>query len=222
MEFRVRGEHTLRLRPELGTLHLSVAFESGAKPEALRQTSTTTSELVTELKRLVTLEHPPISNYVAQPVSTMSWRPFTDDGPPLPVRYRASAELTVEFTDFDALSDFALMWGERAGVQIGGVEWSLGERTERDRRDEVLTAAVLEARDRATVMARAVGVREVHCLEVADQGLLARQTYAGPESMRDVAFLKGAPQIEIRPQDVEVTAQVDARFAGEPASGTPS
>ena len=87
-----------------------------------------------------------------------------------------------------------------------------GERVDR----EVATRAVAVAVERATAYAQAIGRASVTPVEIADVGLLddgARPEAAPRMFARAMAMDAGAaPAVEFRPDDIRVTAAVEARF----------
>ena len=69
---------------------------------------------------------------------------------------------------------------------------------------------------KATVYAQALGLATVRAIAVADPGMLGDQTSPlSPATFAmDARMAKssGDPQLSVNPEDIEVTALVDARF----------
>ena len=130
------------------------------------------------------------------------------------MRHSAACRAKVKFRDFRALSQFIDAWGSRDGVTVEWVEWTLTE--ERQRREaDVLARAVENAKSRAQTMATAAGAGEVRFLELSDPGLLG--TTPVSESFAQARAMKaydasGGEGVDLQPEDVELNAQVQARF----------
>jgi len=133
------------------------------------------------------------------------------------MRYGAGASLSVKFRDFKALAHYAAELGGRPGVTLNGVGWSLTEVTKAKVEAEVLAGAVKRAHDRALVMAKAAGAVSIVAVEIADPGLLrdvvstAETGYHGAVT-RGSAAGDGSEDIQLVPEDIEVSAAVHARF----------
>jgi uncharacterized protein YggE len=121
----------------------------------------------------------------------------------------------------------ALSWwitevSENEGVQVDGITWRLTPDSRRLTEAAVAAEAVRVAVDRATSYASAIGLSTVTPLEIADLGLLTHGgegTAPGPEMMRmaKASFAADAvgsgPAMEFEPEDIVVTAAVEARFS---------
>ncbi|WP_454138391.1 SIMPL domain-containing protein [Microbacterium paulum] len=96
------------------------------------------------------------------------------------------------------------------------MEWQLTPETNARVERETAARAVAVAVDRATAYATALGKRTVTPLEVADAGLLSGDgtpPVAAPRMFARAASADVAPSaVEFRPDDVVVTAAVEARF----------
>ena len=222
MEITVTGTGRASQPPERATIHLTVGFEGSGKDEVLTRTTQLVQELSAEIERLRHHESQPTTGSAVLPIGTRSWRPWSDKGAVLPLRYAASSRIQVKFRDFRALSGFADAWGRREGITLGGVDWTLTEQVQQDIERRVRVSAVEDARDRAQVYATAAGGGVVRCVQVADPGLLPGQGQAAdlmvgaaPMAMRAGAAKYGASGdegIEISPEDVDIEAVVHARF----------
>ena len=133
----------------------------------------------------------------------------------------ASVEITATFTDFAALSWWISDVAERDGVQVDDVTWRLTPATAKSTEADVAAHAVKVAVDRATAYAAAIGLATLTPLEIADLGLL---TDAAPDRLRQPKMMRamamgamdargGAPAVELQPEDIVVTAAVEARFS---------
>lgn len=103
------------------------------------------------------------------------------------------------------------------GVDVGWVNWHLTPQTRADIEREVASAAVGVAVQRAQAYAAALGLNSVTPVEIADTGLISRETTSTPQTMktRGAAFAASAdagPVMEYEPDDIVVSATVEARF----------
>ncbi|MET0860324.1 MAG: SIMPL domain-containing protein [Microbacterium sp.] len=214
----VRGEHEDRFAPEQGIVHISVKAEGrerGAVVERIAALATPLREDLAARK-----DSGGISEWSSQRVSVWANRPWNDQGKQLALVHYASVEITATFTDFANLSWWVSDIAERDGVQINNVTWSLSPATARATEAAVAAQAVKVAVDRATAYADALGLASVAPLEIADLGLLQRseaQPSPAPKMMRAMAMgamdaSGGSPAVEFQPEDIVVTAAVEARF----------
>lgn len=221
MEITVIGTGRAAQAPERATIRLTVGFEGGDKDEVLTRTTQLVQAIHAEIARLK--DHPsrPTTWSAVLPIGTRSWRPWSDKGTVLPVRYAASSRIRIKFRDFRALSGFADAWGRLDGVTLEGVDWSLTESVRQEAEHRVRVSAVEDARERAQAYATAAGGGDVRCVQVADPGLLQGQQQGvdmmvggGPMAFRSASAKQdGAGEgIEIAPEDIELAASVHARF----------
>lgn len=214
----VRGEHETRVAPEQGIVHVSVRAEGperGAVVERIAALALPLREDLTARK-----DAGGISEWSSQRVSVWANRPWNDQGKQLALVHYASVEITATFTDFANLSWWVSDIAERDGVQINNVTWSLTPATAKSTEAGVAAEAVQVAVDRAAAYASAIGLTTVAPLEIADLGLLQRAeapASPAPKMMRAMAMgsmdAGGAPAMEFQPEDIVVTAAVEARFS---------
>ncbi|MBA0048596.1 SIMPL domain-containing protein [Mycobacteroides sp. LB1] len=99
------------------------------------------------------------------------------------------------------------------------VEWALTVKRKDELLHEVRTRAVQDAVTRAQQYSDALGLGTVSPDSIADAGMLIAGLYPAGEastgSMRPRSGAVDAEQLELIPDDIEVTAVVDARFAAE-------
>jgi uncharacterized protein YggE len=207
----VRGEHETRVAPEEGVVHLSVRCDGPERAPVVERIAALAAPLREELAaRQASAE---VSEWSSGRASVWSERPWNNEGIQLPLVHHASVDVTATFTDFAALSFWVSAVAEREGVQIGGVTWQLTSTTRRTVEAEVAAHAVQTAVSRATAYANAIGHASVTPLEIADTGLLGRpEADPGPRMMRAMAS-DASPTLDFQPQDITVTAGVEARFA---------
>lgn len=214
----VRGEHETRIAPERAVAHLTVRAEGperGAVVERMAAFSEPVRDDLASRKSAGT-----VTEWTSQRVSVWSERPWSPDGKRLaPVHY-GSVDFTAAFTDFTVLSWWAGEVAERDGVQLGWIDWQLLPETRASVEREVAAGAVAVAVARAHAYAGAVGLSTVTPIEIADVGLLSKGE--SPESapaprmlMAKAQFAAdsgGAPSIQLQPEDIVISAAVEARF----------
>ncbi|HJE52504.1 MAG TPA: SIMPL domain-containing protein [Tessaracoccus flavescens] len=215
MQITVQGHASAAYRPERATVHLTIGFEGAEKERVLAQATELGNALAHDVEAIKAQADSPVTWSAMLPISTRSWRPYSNEGKVLPIRHAASAQVKIKFRDFKALSRFIDQWGGRDGVTVGWVEWALTEERRVREENSVLTRAVEAAYDRAQTMARAANAGDVRFLEVADPGLMpgARAETQMAYSMKARgAADTGGEGINLAPEDVELEATVHARF----------
>ncbi len=206
----VRGEHETRVAPEEGVVHLSVRCDGPERGPVVERIAAIAAPLREELAaRQASGE---VSEWSSQRASVWAERPWNNEGKQLPLVHHASVDVVATFTDFAALSWWVSAVAEREGVQVSGVTWQLTSATRRTVEAEVAARAVQTAVSRASAYANAIGQASVTPLEIADIGLLGRpEADPGPRMMRAMAT-DASPGLDFQPQDITVTAGVEARF----------
>lgn len=215
----VQGAHSAWYPAERATVRATVhAFGPEREPVFARALAAAET-LRSQLEPMVDEDAGPVTWWSSDRVSVWSERPWNNEGQQLPLVYHASQDLSAKFKDFDALS----RWIEQAAVvedvTISSLAWDLTDETRTTVTTDVRTKAVQDAVAKATVFAQAVGLTTVTALAIADPGLLGEQGasgggYAPAPRMMKASFdaLSSAPQLELKPETIEVSAVVDARF----------
>ncbi|MDY0909372.1 SIMPL domain-containing protein [Microbacterium sp. CFBP9034] len=215
----VRGEHEVRVAPERAVAHLTIRAEGperGAVVERMAAFSEPVREDLVSRKDTGT-----VVEWTSQRVSVWSERPWSPEGKRLaPVHY-ATVDFSATFTDFTVLSWWAGEVAEREGVQLGWIDWQLTPDTRASTERDVAAGAVGVAVTRANAYAGAIGLSTVTPLEIADLGLLSRNDSPAPEAAPRLLMAKasfaadsgGAPAVQLQPEDIVVSAAVEARFS---------
>ena len=214
----VRGEHETRVLPEEAVAHLSVRAEGPERGAVVERIVALAAPLRDDLA--TRKDAGGLSDWSSQRVSVWANRPWNNEGKQLALVHYASVEITATFTDFAALSWWISDVAERDGVQVDNVTWRLTPATAKSMEADVAAQAVQVAVDRATAYASAIGLASLTPLEIADLGLLTDASPGpapAPKMMRAVAMgamdSGGAPAVELQPEDIVVTAAVEARFS---------
>jgi len=210
----VRGEHETRVAPEEAVAHISVRAEGPERGAVVERIAAVAAPLREDLASRN--DAGGLSEWSSQRVSIWANRPWNNEGKQLALVHYASVEITATFTDFAVLSWWLSDVAERDGVQIDSVNWRLTSASASSTEAEVAAQAVKVAVDRATAYASAIGLSTVVPLEIADLGLLTDASAgpsAAPKMMRAMAMdSSGGPAVGMQPEDIVVTAAVEARF----------
>lgn len=219
-EFTVRGSHIAYQRPERGTVRVTLGFEGPALKPVYDRVVHDLESVQQSVKALHDPERGPVTWWSTKHVRTWAQRPWNQDGKQLPLVHHASVGMEVKFRDFAALSRW--VGGHVAtthGFSLEGVVWALTENNRQDLERAVRTRAVEDAARRAQEYADALGLGQVRPVAVADAGMLSvglSPTGGAPAPYQRMAAMakdsSGSSEMELSPDDIEVTAEVDARF----------
>lgn len=211
----VRGAADARLAPERAVAHISAAVDGPDRAAVIARVAAVAAPVRDDLAARKAAGT--IDEWAAQRVAVWSDRPWNDEGKQLALVHHASVEITATFADFALLSDWLNLIATQEALQIGTVDWQLTPETRARTEREVATAAVAVAVERATAYAAAIGRATVTPLEIADVGLLTGgEDAASTPRMYAKAGMSmdaGAPAVDLRPDEIVVTAAVEARFA---------
>ena len=211
----VRGEFTRRYPAERATLLTSVAFDGEDRESVVALASAGAEEL---REHLTTLKaNGAIATWSSDRVQVWAERPWNSEGMQLDPVTHAQVSLRAVFTDFDELGRFLTDFATTTGVTLQHIEWELSDATRTTATAEVRSRAVKDAVAKATVFAQSIGLGTVRATALADPGMLGDQatpTFTGGYEPR---MLKASdtgtgPALEVNPEDIEVTAFIDARF----------
>jgi hypothetical protein len=213
-EITVRGSFTAFERPERGTVHATIAYEGPEMEPVYARVARDLDAIRASIAPLDDTHNGPVTWWSADQLRTWSRRPWNKDGKQLPLVHHASVSLEVKFRDFGALSRWV---GEHVvnieGFRVARVEWALTAQRREALQKEVRTRAVRDAVTRAQEYSDALGLGPVRPTAVADAGMFGRR----PEGGQAAAFTRaaaagGAPDVDLVPEHIEVSAAVDARF----------
>lgn len=219
-EFTVRGSYSAFQRPERGTVHVTLSFE-GPQPQPVHDRVVADLEAVkASVKALHDPNQGPVTWWSTKNVRTWAQRPWNQDGKQLPLVHHASVGVEVKFRDFTALGRWVSQHvATTRGFSLDGVVWALTENNRQDLERAVRTRAVQDAAGRAQEYADALDLGPVRPVAVADAGMLGNglhvaggggsAPYARMAAAKDSA---GGAELELSPEDIEVSAEVDARF----------
>ncbi len=215
----VQGRHSARYPAERATLHVSVNHDGGKREPVFAAATETAESLRGDITALHDATAGPIVTWSSDSVRAWGDRPWNNEGKQLALVYHAVINFTVKFSDFDALSRFVESAASTDGVTIGNIEWTLTEDRQLAATESVRTQAVADAIAKATAYAKAIDLANVTATAVADPGMLGdgASPASGGYELASVSrgFMKmdtGTPALSLSPEDIEVSAAVDARF----------
>lgn len=213
----VQGRFSAFYPAERATVEVAVHNEAAKRQPAFSATvaaSDSVRELVTGLHDP---KAGPVTWWASDSVQVWTEKPWNHEGKQLPPVFHARVTFTVKFSDFAALTQWIESVSAIDGVSVGSVAWSLTEGHKTGITAEVRSRAVKDAVAKASVYAQSIGLGAVHAIAIADPGMLGDQVHGNgsPETgfMRAAKLSSDAgPALSLKPEDIEVSAVVDARF----------
>jgi len=214
----VQGHFTAWYPAERATVRLTVGFDGPKRADVLASATAAVQTVTDSVTHLHDPDAGPVTWWSSARVRVWAERPWNADGKQLAPVHHASIAMTVKFKDFDALADWLAEAATVPGVQVNGIDWDLTEAKRTAVTSEVRSRAVRDAVDKARVFAQAIGLAQVSATAIADPGMLGVRGEAdspAPSMMRAASL--SAPHaagtsFNFTPEDIEVTASVDARF----------
>lgn len=212
VDINVRGSHSVTVPPERATVFATVSADGPAPEPVVQFVASVLSRVTESLEARHSPASGPVTRYVIEQVRTSAHRPYSQDGRQLPLVHAASASVTATFNDFDDLAAWVDRTATLDGVGVNHIEWTLTEDTrhtvEREIRQEALRDAVRRAQDYAD----ALDLGPVVIRMISDPGTSgpAQPTVLMARAMADPTG--GMPQILLRPDDIQIEVQVEAKF----------
>lgn len=213
----VSGDGESRVAPDEATVRLGVLAQAQTARAAQEQVNRTANAILDAVRKLgVAVEQIQTSDLNLNPLYAQN-RP-NDTGEPRITGYQASNTVTIRLQKLDQTGP-VIDAGLAAGAnRLDGVMFGL--RNDREARAEALAAAVAEARSKAQALARALKVRLVQILEVAEGGAqVSPPPYPKSRVMMQSAMADSTP---VSAGQVGVNASVTVRWeiAPCPAQGS--
>jgi uncharacterized protein YggE len=211
----VQGEYSAWYPAERATASITVQFD-GPERDAVFSAATASAEAVREsIASLVDPSSGPVTWWSSDALRVWSERPWNQDGAQLPLVYSAAVGFTVKFSDFAILSSWIETTVELEGVTLSTIAWDLTDATRNAVTTEVRSRSVKDAVTKATVFAQSIGLGSVKAIALADPGMLGDQSNpsGGAPSLRMTkAYDSAGSPLQLKPEDIEVSSTVDARF----------
>ena len=207
----VRGFHSVRVPPEQATVHAMLSGEWRSAEPVFQAWAAALAEVRGSLE---SRHHPggPVTRYAVDQVRTGSHRPFHPDGEQLPPVYTASVSITATFTDFDDLAAWVRWGAQIGGLGIAHVDWALTAASRRKVERKTRRRAVRDARRRAQDYADALDLGPVDVSSISDPGIGGPGQRTVLMAAASAAPAAGPAEFALRPDEVEVAADVEAVF----------
>jgi uncharacterized protein YggE len=212
----VQGNFSALYPPERVTVSLSLHHDAAERGPAFSATVASSNEVHNSINRLVDVDAAAIVRWSSDSVQVWSERPWTSDGTLTAEVFHARATVSVTFGTIASLAPWIEEVVALSGVNVDALEWALTPARLTATTTEVRSRAVQDAVTKATVYAQALGLATVRAIAVADPGMLGDQVQGSApvaaKFSRMATSTEGAPALSLTPEQIEVTAAVDARF----------
>ncbi|MCU1473513.1 SIMPL domain-containing protein [Amnibacterium sp.] len=211
VQISVHGSASRFLPAERGTIEVAIALEHEDRATAMQQVAGLHERFVADAKSFV---HAGAATWWgSDQVRARAERRYVKDSDAHRTVQVASAEVRVKFRDFPALSEWFEHAGAVPGVAIGGIEWTLTEEHRSQEERDVRVQAVADAVQRAEAYAEAIGGTGVTLQQLWEPGLRPHSGGAVEGAYVTAMAVAGSrSSIELRPDDIEISAAVTADF----------
>ncbi|GAA1833219.1 SIMPL domain-containing protein [Agromyces salentinus] len=208
----VHGEAEHRVAPELAAVALSVGASGPDREDVAARTAAAHARLLAGVRELEASGA--LERWTSDQLRAWSYRPWSAEGESATIVHQASADVEVVFRDLARVGEWL---GEAAASEeltIGGVDWRLSDASRASARESAQRAAVADALDRAAVYASALGLGAPVIVELSDRGM-PPATPVAMRAFKAMASDGGGQPTEFAPQELVISASVDARFEAE-------
>ncbi|MEP1126529.1 MAG: SIMPL domain-containing protein [Ilumatobacter sp.] len=214
MEITVRGSHSVYAPPQRATASLQVAIDGPTSDEVFAGVNRTAAAVRESLEPLHRPDTGPVTWWSSDQIRTWANRPYHDEGVQLPLVHHARLGFQVKFSEFVEMGRWISGVAALPGASITGIEWALTADHRTLLVAQVRAAAVRDAESKAKEYAAALGVTTVRAIAIADAGMLGEGLHPVTASGASFARMKSSDNggVEFAPQDVAVSADIDARF----------
>ena len=213
----VQGRFSAFYPAERATVTISVHHEASKRQPAFDATVAAAEVVRSTIQALHSPADGPITWWASDTVQVWNEKPWNNEGKQLPPVFHARVGFTAKFSDFAALARWIEAVSTSDSVSVGSIDWALTEARKTGITAEVRSRAVKDAVAKASVYAQSIGLGSVVAVAIADPGMLGDQVRGnGPAEasfMRAKSVGGGSePSLSLKPEDIEVSAVVDARF----------
>ena len=215
----VQGRFSAFYPAERATVEVAVHHESGKRQAAFDATTKAADVVRGTIEALHDPASGPITWWASDSVQVWNEKPWNNEGKQLPPVFHARITFTAKFSDFTALARWIESASSVDSVTVSSISWALTDARTTGVTAEVRSRAVKDAVAKASVYAQSIGLGSVTAVAIADPGMLGDQVHGnGPV---EAGFLRAAkmsggggsePALSLKPEDLEVSAVVDARF----------
>jgi uncharacterized protein YggE len=212
----VQGNFAANYPAERATVSISVHHEAAERGTAFSATVAASDAVRKRIEHEVDAAPAAIARWSSDSVQVWTERPWTQDGTPAAAVFHARTTTRVTFADLTMLAAWIEEVAAIDGINVDTLEWSLTPTRLTATTTEVRSRAVQDAVTKATVYAQALGLATVRAIAVSDPGMLGDQvqgtTAVAAKFSRVASVSDGSPTLSLTPEQIEVTAAVDARF----------
>jgi len=208
----VRGSHAVTLAPQRATVHVSVSAQGRSAEPVFEKVAAALAEVSASIDALHHPKRGPVTKYAIDQVRTGSHRPWNAEGKQLALVHTASVSLTAVFIDFGELAAWVAAVAGVDGVGIGHISWELPDAKRLEVERKTRQKAVRDAKRRAQDYADALDLGTVRVRRISDPGLGERPMEKVFLARSMAAPADGAPQFELRPEEITIAAEVEATF----------
>ena len=208
----VRGSHSVTLAPERATVHATVSAEGSSAGPVFENVATALAGVSTSIEALHHPKRGPVTKYAIDQVRTGSHRPWNAEGKQLALVHTAAVSITAVFIEFGELAAWVAAVAGIDGVGIGHISWELTDAKRLEVERKTRQKAVRDAKRRAQDYADALDLGAVRVRRISDPGLSERPMEKVFLARSMAAPSDGAPQFELRPEEITISAEVEAAF----------
>lgn len=216
VEFVVRGTATERHPAQIGTVDAAVEA-SGPDPAPVAE------QVRAALREVRASVDGAATRWTSRGLRTWVEQRWSPEGEPIAPVHHASAAFEVHLEGVEEVGAWIGAWigarlGRGDGLVVHGVRWELDALTGDELLARARAGAVHDALAAARAYAEALGLGPVRPVAVADVGLLGAGGGPSPlaeQAMFRMAAAPGGGEVLLEPGEVEVVAQVEARFRSE-------
>jgi uncharacterized protein YggE len=222
VEITVRGTATATHPPEFATVYLSASAQGSERAEVHERTEVAAKAITEAITPLVDADNGPITQWWSEQLRVDSYREFDGRKDRAVLMHRAEVTFRVRFGGSEAGTGGFARLGAWLGtviavddVEVRHTEWELSDSTRERLTEQVRSAAVRDAQERAAGYARDLGLTTVRPVAAADPGLLGRSVeHGGAVALAGARFPSSSRGMDVSfaPEDIEVRVAVDMRF----------
>lgn len=215
VEITVRGTAVERSSAERATVTVQSRWSAASAEAAMRAVAEAHERLVTDAEGHKASGA--AESWHADRIWISHHQEWVGEGQPRSSVYTAAASVTVRFIDFETLGAWIGSVGLHQTHEVGGIQWSLSEETERTLATAARTRAIADAAERAGDYAAAAGLGAPVVDAIQEPGTAPPPAPIARTRGSAVAMEIGdaAPAVSFEAGELEVPAVVDVRFVAD-------